>query len=135
MLSAQLQSLQKNIILALRNLVNYCEEIKVIGSEKANELRKVLKCVKSNPDGYIPNDEEIKTVFEEVDDREYKIVFKLLAFSGLRIREAVNMLNGFNENRLMINGNIAKYPLFNERATKKIYFAYMPKVFALKLKK
>ena len=126
---------RKNIILALRNLVNYCEEIKVISSEKANELRKVLKCVKSNPDGYIPSDEEIKTAFKRFDDEKYKIVFKLLAFSGLRIREAVEMLNDFNENRLMINGNIARYPLFSKRKTKKTYFAYMPKEFALELRK
>ncbi len=44
----------------------------------------------------------------------------LLAFSGLRIREAVKMLNSFNKNRLMINGNIAKYPLFSKITTKKL---------------
>jgi len=126
---------KKNIILALRNLVNYCEETKVIGSEKANEFRKVLKCVRSNPDGYTPSDEEVRMTFKRFDDGEYRIVFKVLAFSGLRIREAVKMLNNFNKSRLMMNGDIAKYPLFNERITKKAYFAYMPKEFALELKK
>jgi len=35
----------------------------------------------------------------------------------------------------MINGNIAKYPLSMLRETKNVYYAYMPKDFALELKR
>ena len=126
---------KKNMILALRNIVNYCEELRIISLDKSVELKKVLKCVKSNVDGYVPSDDEVIEAFTRFDDENYRLVFKLIAFSGLRIREVVRMLNNFDKRRLMINGDIAKYPLFDERSTKKVFFAYMPKHFALELKR
>ncbi|MDK2795076.1 MAG: hypothetical protein PWQ58_275 [Archaeoglobaceae archaeon] len=126
---------RKNIILALRNLINYCEQFEIISQEKALRLKKILKCVRSSTDAYVPSDEEVKRALEKIDRDGYRIVFKLIAFSGLRVLEAIKMLSEFRKGRLMINGNIAKYPLFDDRSTKRAYFAYMPKNFAMELKR
>ncbi len=124
---------KKNMILALRNLINFCEGREIISSEFANLLKKDLKCVRSQTDGYIPSDEDLIKIYQEFDNEDYKIIFRILAFSGLRVREAINFINEFDRDKLMINGKIAKYPLFLDRKEKKSYFAYLPFEFAEKL--
>ncbi|RLI85880.1 MAG: hypothetical protein DRP01_05300 [Archaeoglobales archaeon] len=73
--------------------------------------------------------------YRRVKNEETRIVFKLLAFSGIRVVEASKLLPEFDKSKLMINGNIAKYPLSMLRETKNVYYAYMPKDFALELKR
>ncbi|MDK2877151.1 MAG: hypothetical protein PWQ22_1561, partial [Archaeoglobaceae archaeon] len=58
---------RKNIILALRNLINYCEQFEIISQEKALRLKKILKCVRSSTDAYVPSDEEVKRALEKID--------------------------------------------------------------------
>jgi len=125
---------KKNMVLGLRNLVNYCEERGVISPLKADELRRVLKCVKTRVDAYVPSDEEVRSALRKFEG-DYKLVFRLLAFSGLRVREAIRMLSEFDERRLMVSGNAAKYPLFSEKGSKRAFFAYMPRGFLKELKK
>jgi len=126
---------RKNMILALRNLINYCENKGIISYEFANKLKRELKCVRSRTDGYVPSDEEVMKAYQKFDDEDYKVVFKVLMFSGLRVMEAVKFLNEFDEKRLMVDGKVAKYPLFFDREQKKSYFVYLPKEFALKLRR
>jgi len=128
-------SSKKNIILALRNLINFCEERKIISSEFANMLKKELKCVRSQMDSYIPSDDELIKAYQRFNDEDYKIVFKVLMFSGLRVTEVVKFLNEFDEKRLMLSDKIAKYPLFLDREQKKSYFVYLPADFTKELRK
>ncbi len=45
------------------------------------------------------------------------------------------LLNSFNKDRLILSDKISKYPLSLDRKTKRSFYAYMPKEFALELKK
>ena len=62
---------------------------------------------------------------------------KLLAFSGIRLREAIYLfnINNFDKNKLIFGEKIAKYPLSLDRKSKRSFYAYMPKSFAMELKK
>ncbi len=53
----------------------------------------------------------------------------------MRSREAIGLLNKFDRKKVVINGKIAKYPLFPDRSEKKTYFAYFPAKFVRELKK
>ncbi len=123
------------MVIALRNFINFLEEKEIITPEQANRLRRPLKTVRSKADAYFPSDEEVINAFNRFNDVRYRIVFKVLAYSGIRITEAEKFLNEFDKRRLMVNGNIAKYPLFFERSSKKSYFVYLPSKFAENLER
>jgi len=126
---------RKNMVIALRNFINFLEEIGAIAPEFANKLRKPLKVVRSNVDAFIPSDKDVINAYKKFDKEKYRIVFKILLYSGIRITETMQFINGFDRSRLMINGKIAKYPLFADRQSKNAYFVYLPAKFAKELKK
>ena len=70
---------------------------------------------KTNPDHYVPEDSKVIEAFRRTKDDRYRIVFKLLVFSGIRLREAIHLFNTFNQDRLILNDKIAKYPLSLDR--------------------
>jgi intergrase/recombinase len=47
----------------------------------------------------------------------------------------VKMLREFDRDKLIVNGDIAKYPLSYNRGQKRLSYVYMPKAFALSLHK
>ncbi|NOR78282.1 MAG: integrase, partial [Methanophagales archaeon] len=50
---------------------------------------------------------KIILAFEKVSDTRYRTLFKLLAFSGIRLREALYLLNHFDTERVILNKEIA----------------------------
>ena len=126
---------KRQLCYSLRVFFNFLEELDIIDKEILNKLRKVVKIPRTGSDNYIPSDEEILEAYRKIKNEETRIIFKLLAFSGIRISEASKLLSEFDKSKLMINGNIAKYPLSMLRGTKNVYYAYMPKNFALELRK
>lgn len=126
---------KRQLCYSLRVFFNFLEEFELVNEEFLNKLRKVVKIPRVNADTYVPSDDEVIKAYNRIKAEETKIIFKLLAFSGIRIVEAATLLSDFDSSKLMINGNIARYPLFMQRRTKNVYYAYMPKDFALKLKR
>ena len=125
---------KRHFIAGLRNLLNYYEIFHNVSPEKLAPYRKILKMPRTNLDNYVPDTEQILKVYECINDERYRLLFKLLVYSGLRLKEAVYLLNNYNNSRIIINGKIAKYPIPLNRETKRSYYAYMPKSFALTLK-
>ncbi len=78
---------RKNMVIALRNFINFLEEIGTIDPEFANKLRKPLKVVRSNVDAFIPSDKDVINAYKKFDKERYRIVFKVLLYSGIRITE------------------------------------------------
>ena len=64
-----------------------------------------------------------------------KVVFSTLAVSGIRIMELVKMMKEFDRDKLIVNHDIAKYPLNYFRGRKRAFYVYMPKNLALSLTK
>ncbi len=125
---------KRHFIAGLRNLLNYYEILNNVNPGQLASYRKILKMPKTNPDNYIPETEQILSTYKQIEDERYKMLFRLLTYSGLRLKETVYLLKNYDCNKLIANSSIAKYPLSLIRGTKHSYYAYMPRHFALTLK-
>ena len=114
-----------------RVYLNFLEENEILSGEDADYFRKAIPSRKTSPDGFIPSDEKVREVYSKIESEPMKIAFSILAVSGIRIMELVKMLNEFDRNKLIVNGDIAKYPLNYFRGHKKAFYVYMPKKLAL----
>ncbi len=128
-------SSRKKIVVALRNLLNYCETFELLDEGIINKYRKVLKCVHSNVDSYIPTDDVVVETYQKFDDEKYKLAYEIFATSGLRVVELVKFLTEYDPAKIVFNKNFARYPLFYTRETKHSYFVYIPITTAKKLKR
>uniref|UniRef100_A0A7C3YLY6 Integrase SSV1 C-terminal domain-containing protein n=2 Tax=Geoglobus ahangari TaxID=113653 RepID=A0A7C3YLY6_9EURY len=73
---------------------------------------------------------------EKWKDEATEILFKLITFSGIRYEHAYRMLKTFDKRKLIIENDIAYYPIEElTKGKKKGYFAFMPAEFAKKLRK
>jgi len=120
---------------AIRNLLNFYETFEIIPVEIIEKYRKIVKIPRSGIDGYVPSDEEIVKIYKMIDDERYKILYKILAFSGIRLIEGEEMLRNYDESRLQVNGKVAKYPIMLDRRTKKVFYAFFPSEFTNELKR
>ncbi|WP_456328101.1 integrase [Archaeoglobus sp.] len=124
---------RRHLCYSLRVFFNFLEEFEILDEETLSKLKKIVKILKVGSDNYTSSNEEvIEASYRRIKSDETKMIFKLLAFSGIRVVEASKLLSEFDKSKLMINGNIAKYPLSMLRGTK---YAYMPKDFALELRR
>ena len=120
---------------AVRNLINYCVEIGIISKEQANDLKETLKLKKTGFDTYVPSDEEVKRVLSTCNRFEMKLLMKLIYYSGIRIREALKILNQFDETKLHFVEDVAYYDMDWERGSKRAFKAFIPAKFAKELKR
>jgi len=125
---------KRHLCMGIRDLLKFYEMFDLMREESLAKYRKVVKIPKTNTDDYVPDDGKVISAFKKFKNEKYRILFKLLAFSGIRLIEAIRLLSNFNKDRLIVNQKVAKYALSLDRGTKKIFYAYMPKSFALKLK-
>ncbi len=77
-------------------------------------------------DNYIPSTEEVIKAYNEINDDRYRVLFLILAVSGLRVIEGVHLTNNFDRSRAHITDNFVRLPIFSSRGTKRSYYAYMP---------
>jgi len=135
-LSTLLNSVKaKYLSISIRVYLNFLTEYNITTDEDMVHFRKILKSHRSNSDNFVPTDEQIKIAYHKTRNGRHKTIFLLLAYSGIRITEAVKMLSEFDTNKLIVNGDIAKYPLSYNRGQKRLSYVYMPKEFALTLHK
>ncbi len=80
---------------------------------------KVPKSRVREPEKAFTTTEKILEALEKVKDEKRKLRIKLLAYSGIRLSEAVNLLKTFDPNKLEIIGKIVSYPLHKLGKTKK----------------
>ncbi len=119
----------------VRVYLNFLEENELLSTEDADYFRKAIPSRKISPDGFIPSDEKVKEVYSLIESKPMKIVFTILSTSGIRIMELVKMLKEFDKDKLIVNGDVSKYPLNYFRGHKKAFYVYMPKQLALSLEK
>ncbi len=130
----RISSSKKEITIAIRVLLNYCEEMDLLDEDFITKLRKPLKVVRTKSDNYVPDDKKIIEAYKKINPR-YKTIFKLFLFSGIRITEAVQFLKEYERDKVVINGNVARYPLFALRKNKRSYFVYFPTAIIDEIKK
>ncbi len=124
-----------HFVKGLRNLIKFLEKKGRIPRGFAEELKELLKVRRTGADTYVPPDEMVKQALAKIDREEYEIAFKLLAYSGIRVREAIYLLETFDPNKLHFVDGIAYYDLEWNRGTKKSFKAFMPADFGKKLRR
>ena len=118
------------LIKGLRNFLNYLEhelEVYELNGYSLEAWRKRLKIPKSNAREVYITDNELREAYSKIKKEELKLVFKLLVFSGIRLKHLWLALKEFNSSNLVVKSNIARYPISTvAKATKKAYWLYMP---------
>ena len=111
-------------------LLKYSEEREMVDELFANRLRKVLKVKQYGADLYVSMDEEVRDWLSRMEREDVRLAFLIIAFSGIRVTEAVKLLNEFDERLLKfekVNGQeIVYYELNWERKTKRVNAVFMP---------
>ena len=113
--------------IALRSYLTYLVQKSLLTEEGAKHFRKKVPLRQSKADNYIPTNEEVIGAYSQIEDKRYKTIFKLLAFSGARITELVKMVKEYDPSKLIVNKKFAKYQLHYNRGHKKSFYIYMPK--------
>ena len=134
-----LEKNKANFSKAVRNLLNFMVEKKLIDRYNAEEFKAILPIPKAKTDKKIP---EIRAIIEA--DRffrthlneNYYLVFQLMLYSGLRLDHIVDMLNTFDPDKLEIfeDRGFARYNMGEIGSeNKEAYECYMPLWLARKL--
>jgi len=113
--------------IGLRSYIQYLIQKSLLTDEEADRFRKNIPLRQSKADNYIPSNEEVITAYNKISDKRFRIIFKLLAFSGARITELEKMIKEYDPSKLITNEKFAKYQLHYNRGHKKSFYIYMPK--------
>ncbi len=125
-----------NMVLTVtRAYINFLHENEIITEETAVYFRKALSSRKTNVDGYVPTDQDVKNAYQKIRKEKDRILFQILAFSGIRTTELVKMLREFDPSGLINDKEISKYPLNYNRGNKRSQYVYMPLELVTKLHK
>lgn len=78
----------------------------------------MIKIARTGSDDFVPDTTQVVSAFARIA-ADYQQLFALIFYSGIRVNEAVILIQTFARERLMTNGSVAKYPLSLDRDTKK----------------
>ncbi len=126
---------KRHFMMALRNLIKFYEVFRLMDYVSIAIYRNVIKIPKTGIDMYVPSSDEILENYKKISEEKYRVLYKLLFFSGIRIVEGIEVLSKFNKKNIEIKGNIAKYHLNHLRGTKNVFIVYMPAKFVEELSK
>ena len=110
---------------ALRALLNFCL-LKGYSEEWIKGLKRAIPKDPDFIDLRIPSEHEIQDSLGRLRgiNQKYRALFNLLLDSGLRLIEAVNLLNGFDEAKLTAVNGFFRYQIGAFRGSKTAYYAY-----------
>ena len=110
---------------ALRALFNYAE---IMGSHKdrLDPLRKAIPKDKIGIDLRIPSEDEIRRDLSKIKGLlpKYQALWRVCLDSGIRLIEAIHLINNFDPQRLQAVNGFYRYQTGEFRGTKQSYYAY-----------
>jgi len=127
------KSTSSMVLTVMRAYINFLLESEVIDEETAIYFRKALPSRKTNPDGYVPTDSDVKKAYASIKSEKDRLLFQILAFSGVRVTELVKMLREYDPSKLITENSVSKYPLNYFRGNKRSQYVYLPSEVAEKL--
>jgi intergrase/recombinase len=117
----------KNLIVTARVYLNFSEQSNLLSSDTIQKYRKVLKCKQSNNDYFVPSDENVILTYNKIKhDKQLKIIYLILATSGIRYIECIKFLHSYDKSKFNIKNNIATYNISELRSSKKINNIHLP---------
>ncbi|MCS7130124.1 MAG: integrase, partial [Archaeoglobaceae archaeon] len=122
----------KYLIRFLQNFFTYLEKK---GIEKINGLslkawRSAIPKEKKGIEEVYPSDQDVIDAFNKCPEN-LKPYYKLIMYSGVRLKQILRALETFDEKKLVIDGNVGRYPLGYISKGKKLgYWLFFPAKFA-----
>ncbi|WP_048058262.1 integrase [Pyrococcus yayanosii] len=126
------ENYKRHLCKALRKFVQFLKKQKIIDPVFAEELKESIPIKPTKESEVRISTEELLEAWEyhkRHSDEVTRLFFKILVFSGARLRTVHKMLTQFDERRLYIlpnYPNIAKYALMERHGTKASLYIYMP---------
>ncbi len=118
-------NLDKYSVLAIRMFLKYLEFNNLFFSEQLEKLRKPLKSHRSNPDMFVPTDEQILSTLQGLS-YENRLIYSMFLFSGLRNVEIQQILKDWDKLEVQQMEGFVKIKLTSYRNTKNSFFCYLP---------
>ncbi len=125
---------------AVRNLLNFYIETYGIDESQIISYRKVVPIEKFEREGVKTVEDadivEAWNYFKRNLSDDLQLIFKLLVYTGLRLRHILRMLQTFNKaNLVVVNKKVARYNIsYLSKGGKKAFWAYMPAMIVNELK-
>ena len=131
--------INKALALALRNFLNFLEDrdIDEINGYPIAKWRKKVPIPTAKVQEIYISDEELIEAYNKLKNRKlaFRTIFKMLVYSGARLKHVYEALKTFNPERVVIMNKIARYPITHlSRGAKKGYWLYFPAEFLDELK-
>ncbi|WP_456326605.1 integrase [Palaeococcus sp. (in: euryarchaeotes)] len=130
---------KRNYANALRSFLTFLGEEEILPTELVGIFKQYAKPRKAGVRQVYINDDELREAYKQAKMKggDVELLFKLLVYSGLRLSQAVRLLNNFDSTKLeRINNKVARYPMQEfSRGKKRAFWAYMPLEFALNLQR
>ncbi|MFA4663370.1 integrase [Pyrococcus kukulkanii] len=131
---------KRHICKALRSFAKFLKNIGAITRDEYLDLKEIIWLKPTQPRKTNVSDKQIQAALKYYQDKAptLALVYKLLVFSGQRLRTIVEMLNEFKREKLILPKEyptIAKYPLYKQMGTKKSFYVYLPRDLALSLER
>ncbi len=119
---------KRNYAKAVRNFLNYLNEIDVLSRDEVEKLKRLVPIPKTKPDNSVPSDQDIKEAFcyFSAMRKDLYTAARILLYSGARARHVVKMINEFDEKKLTVLDGFARYNINVDNNTKKAYYIYFP---------
>jgi len=133
-IESQIERGRRNFCLAVRVLLNYLETTSMVDEDSLFRYRKAVRIPQTGSDDFVPETDYVAKTYGKIGCESYKIVYKLIFYSGIRSIEAVQMLSNYDPRNLMTNRRVARYPLNMVRGTKRAIYAYFPLGFSRELR-
>jgi len=126
------ENYKRHLCKALRKFVTFLKSRKIIDPILAEELKESIPIKPTKESEVRISTEELLEAWEyhkKHSDEDTQLFFKILVFSGARLRAVHKMLTQFEPERLIILPNfpnVAKYALLERHGNKAAIFIYMP---------
>lgn len=114
------ENYKRNLAKGLRNLINYLKSKRLITRDEFEDLKETILLKPTGTRRIFVSDEEIRQAYHyfEQQGQDKLLFFKLLVFTGLRLSSIHRMLKKYDPDLLVIQGDVAKYPLFFHEGSK-----------------
>ncbi|WP_238516240.1 integrase [Thermococcus gammatolerans] len=124
---------KRNLAKAIRKFSKYLLELGIIEQSTYEKIKAVVKLKQTGVRDVFISDEEVMTAYLEVRKRgkPAETLFLLVAFSGIRLKQAVELLKTYDYTKLqIISEKAARYPMFSiSKGKKRAFWAYGPREF------
>ncbi|ASJ16741.1 hypothetical protein A3L04_06470 [Thermococcus chitonophagus] len=126
------ENYKRHLCKALRKFVQFLRSKKIISPVLAEELKDAIPIKATKESKIRISTEELLEAWEyhkKHSDEVTQLFFKILVFSGARLRAVHKMLTNFDPSKVIFPPkypNIAKYAIIERRGTKATLFIYMP---------